>query len=364
MRRAVHAQGAKRLTVTEDWRIDAEKERLTQTTLISIGPAGTIVLAPMYGMNAAEISAWDSAGTKNLWRLPIGTGDKYEIRFVNRIGWTGPQLWVSDRSYEQVALIDATGKVTKSIEVPNFMRPTLAERRKWPLFDGNETLARYVDGSFLIRAGPPTKLIDTPGYDTTKVPIMLTNASGVITRMVASIPADVMIAGPRPNQFRPAPLPNRTLYAVSPDGMRLATAAASFAGKDSATFALTMINERGDTVLARRYPFTPQPVDPRSRDSLAKQLGGSTPAASALPKFFPALTRLVVGRDRSILVAFRAPPKDTASYPFVLIGADGAVIGTGQIPRRYTIGAIDRNHVWALERRVNVTKAIIRLGVR
>lgn len=359
-----------RLALVEEWRIDPRKEHVDQIGFISIAPDGRVIIAPGVG-RGGPIMAFDSTGKTMLWQLPTGWNRDFEIRYVNRIGWTGAQLWISDPGYDQIALVDNHGKVTKSLEIPAFARPSLAERHKYPLFGSMDPLARYADGSMLVRPLREKNVFDTPEFDSTATHLLRVSASGIISGSMARYTPDASVSFPFPNGVvsRPVPLQNRTYWNVSPDGMRVAFVTAAMAGKDSATFGVVMLSERGDTVFSRRYPYVPLPMPAKSRDSALAEnmrpIAGHPNAeirealAKKMPPILPPVRGVFIGRDRTAWIGLNPAPRDTA-YSRLILSPTGDVIGSIEVPRTTAILAADRDHVWASLREGTVAIAVVR----
>ena len=297
-----------------------------------------------------------------------------EIRSVDRIGWTGAQMWIGDRGLRQIALVDNAGKVTKSLENPPFARPSLSERRKYPIFADVDPLARYADGSLLVRPLREKNVFDTPEFDSTATHLLRVSADGIIAASVASYPPDISVSfpGDRGAITAAVPLQSRTLWNVSPDGTRIVLIAVAMSGRDSATFGVVMLNERGDTVFTRRLPFTPLLVTQLARESaLARRANvpGQTAdrvraaVAKRMPPFFPPVNSAFIGRDGTTWIVLRPPAGDTASQPLLILDPRGEPVGALSVRRNVAVLAADRDHAWTAERDGSGVVAIVRYKV-
>ncbi len=378
------------LKLVEEWRADARKLRVDQTGQISIAPDGRVIVAPGYargdGMRAsrvelgrtgrAELASLDSTGKTVLWRLAIGWGHDAEIRTVDRIGWTDTQLWIGDRGFRQMALVDRAGRVTKSIENPPFARPRLSERRRYPIFVDVDPLARYPDGSLLVRPLTEKNVFDTPEFDSTATHLLRVSADGIIAASVATYPPDasVPLRGARGAVQVAVPIQNRTLWSVSPDGNRIVLVSAAMTGKDGASIRIVMLNERGDTVFTRRMPFTPAMLAAKARDSVlngAVARRANVPAqvddqlraalAGRMPPFYPPVSSVFVGRDHTTWIALR--PADTTSQSLLVLDPRGETIGGLRVAPNSAVLAADRDHAWTIERDARGVVAIVRFRV-
>src|SRR6185436_1117682 len=66
------------------------------------------------------------------------------------VGWDANGTWVSDAAWGQIALLDQYGNVTKSVELPDWVRPSFANRKSFPVFEQMRVFSRYPDGSMLV----------------------------------------------------------------------------------------------------------------------------------------------------------------------------------------------------------------------
>ena len=353
------------LKLAEDWTIDSRTQQIGSTMWISIAPDGRVIAAP--GFNQGYITAFDSLGTKELWRVPIGRNRDLEILYVNRVGWTGNQLWISDRGYDQIALIDDKGKVTKSLALPAFARPLLSDRKKYPVLTSMDPIARYSDGSMLVRPVDKANVFETPEFDSTSTSLIRVSSGGIIQGTTASYPPEqsVSFSVSGTTERRPIPMQARTIWNVSPDGMRLVFITTSLSGPDSATFRVVSLSDRGDTVFAKKFPFAPMPISKTQKDSALARVQGVRGVAiqqvrfalaPKMPKHFAPVVSALVGRDYTTWIAMRAPAGDTTNTPWLILDPKGDAVGVTQAPRRTVMLAVDRSHAWGVRRGNNVER--------
>ena len=362
---AIHAQpikGAPKLTLTEELRVDPRKMGFDALNYLVVAPDGRIVLAPSTNVRQSAVKAYDSTMTKELWRLDIGRGDAFELRFADRIGWTGTQMWIADRGYDHVVLVDDKGKVTKSIENPEFARPPIRERDKYPVYGGMSPLARFADGSMLIRPFADEGFFDTPNFDASATHILHISRDGIILKTVATYPPEGYAEFKQGNRTMQigVPFQSRTFWTPSLTGTRLLFATAVAAGKDSAMIRVTVLNERGDTVVSRRHPFTTIPIPQRVRDSaMARVSAGQAgvplaevraEVAKLMPRVYPTLSAAVLGNDGTIWLGLRAAPGDTVNAHWLMLNPQGDIVGTTTTHRTVSIVAATATHVWTVER--------------
>src|SRR6185436_10095132 len=210
-----------------------------------------------------------------------------DIGYPMAMGWLGATdtMWVADVAYDQVALVDARGKVVKSIEYPSWIHPSWSERRKYPVFGHMEPLAVYRDETMLVIPSRPRSLIDTPGFDRSMTHILRTTWSGAIQRTIAAFPEDkraVRFHAKGCEYTVNVPFAARSFWNASVDGMRIALLDPGTSAADSGTVRLTTVNDRGDTVFSRTYPQPAVRVQQASIDNLLNSLRscGSIPVAA------------------------------------------------------------------------------------
>src|SRR4051812_38484233 len=170
------------LGVVEDLRIPLAEVRAQRGTIILVGSDGRMIAAPQWG---GDMIAFDSTGKPLPGKQPVGGPKDPEITFIAALGWVGKTMWVHDPRSDQIALVDPQLKVTKSLETPKWVRPTWADRRKYPVFARFEPLAVYPDGSWLVVPSSERSLVDTPDYDKSMRYFLRVTESGSIQRAIA-----------------------------------------------------------------------------------------------------------------------------------------------------------------------------------
>ena len=339
--------------------------------LKSVGPDGRMIVT-VYG---GEMRAFDSTGKSLGWKILVGMSRNSDIGWIERTGWTGSALWIADPQFQQVVPIDARGTLGKSIPYPTWVRPTWAERRKYPLFGYLDPFAVYADRSLLVRPRGPRALLDTPGFDRSIAHLLRIDADGVIQREVArfetggagrfTVPGDGRI-----EHTITAPFYDPPHWGMSADGQRFMIASPGVVPHDSGTVRVVAIGANGDTIFTRRYPSPSVRVTKAMADSaLAKvQEFGSTPAAVVraqlapkIPLFKSFITGFIVGLDHSAWIISR-PVSDTAvARDALIIDERGEPIATVRMPTGLTSFFADRAHLWGVERG---GRALVRLKLQ
>lgn len=327
---AAHAQATKpthppALAIVEELRVSLPDARAQRGSSLLLGADGRMISVPLWG---GDMVAFDSAGKPLPYKQTIGGPTDPEIRYAEKFGWVGKTMWVWDPPSSQIALVDAQLKVTKSLEIPSWVRPSWADRRKYPVFGRMEPLALYPDGSWLVTASSPKSLVDTPEYDKTMTYMLRIAESGVIQRTVARVPW-LPFAGGRP-QGTAGQRPRRpfAFWNASADGSRILIGVPSATPGDS-SHVLTMINEKGDTIYSHAMFF-------------------ADPAAAAR-----------IGRDGSAWLQLRGK---TGDRTWLALDPSGQQRGTITFENNAFIHDGDASRIWTTEK-VGNTQLLVRFRV-
>jgi hypothetical protein len=370
------AQAIRHLTLVQDLRIGAQGLSGQRDVLVAIAPDGRLIVAPRYG--GQPIVAFDSLGNRLSWKVATGGRDDAEILFPTRVGFIAgtSTVWVADQGYGQIALIDSTGKVFKSIENPSWIHPSWAERRKYPVFASMQALALYKDTTMLMLPGRERALLDTPGYDRSGLHLLRAAWGGSIQRTLAMVPNledHVTFLGKNCQHTTSIPFGARTSWAVSVDGSRVVVVTSGTSVADSGTVRVTSIGERGDTVFSRVLPQPAVRVPQETIDNLlSSQRACGTFTLEAvrdsvsrrISAFRSFIIGVTPGRDQTTWLTMR-PVADTATER-IAIGLDerGEIIGSVTLPPNQPLVGADRTHVWTVESgRMRIATAIVRYRV-
>jgi hypothetical protein len=352
---------APQLRAVQDLRVDQATTTGNRSAVLTVGPSGEILVAAQL---SGAIRGFDSTGKPLSWTLPFGNILDSEIRWVWRMGWIGNSLWVADPGFTQIALIDRGGKVTKSLEYPSWVRPAWADRRKFPVFGGLEPLAVYADGSWLVRPSRERSLVSTPEYDKSYSYLLRISESGSIEKLIARIPHGGALADPRFRSTSQATLPvyaPLTVWDASTDGSRVAVVSAALAGADSATYRVTAIGARGDTVYSKQFPFVPVPMSKQSIDSLrARYNRGGEEAVKRLPWAYPPVQGVLVGRDQTVWIELRSA---TPGRLWLVLDPKGDAVGTVRVPSEFVAKVAERGRMWGFDREADRVTALVRYRI-
>ena len=348
-----------------DLTLDVGDVSLTRYSQLLVDRRGRIWIAT--GAWDGLLVAFDSTGKRLDVNTPLGgrRNRSAEIGWVSRWGLTGggDSLWIGDRMFGQLLVLNDSGKIDHSYERPIWLRPSWSERRNYPLFSGLEWEAVYTDGTVLVTPGRRRALFDSPNYDRNAVHLLRATADGKILRTIAKLPASAGLNGHRlllrdgtERKSFDIPFFARAAWKVSPDGQRIAIVLPQLGPADSGAFRVVMLNAQGDTLFNRRYvtESTRVPVEAVAarlnavtafgrysaewiRDTLRKQI----------PVFASRVLSVQVGSDNSVWVWLTST--EAGSRAFV-IDANGEPVGTAHFPPGTRIAALARDHIWTSQR--------------
>jgi hypothetical protein len=324
-------KAASALAVVEDLRIPLAEVRSQRGNMILVGADGRMVVAPQWG---GDMLAYDSTGKPLPGKQPIGGPKDPEITYISAFGWVGNTMWVHDQRTSSIALVDPQLKVTKSLEVPDWVRPTWADRKKYPVFGRLEPLALYPDGSWLVVPGNEKSLVDTPEYDKTMRYFLRINENGSIQRTIARARVPSKEGSPRGSAMGPYAPPRGSLkamsfYNISSDGHRLVIGTPAAAERDS-THTVTMVSEKGDTLYSRVIQL-PSPI-----------------------------MAVRVGRDGSVWMQLHGKDHDRT---WLVLDPSGQQRGTVTFENISFVYDADASHVWTTERLNTTAQALVRYKV-
>jgi hypothetical protein len=324
---ASKAKSPPALGIVEELRIPLPETRAQRGAALLVGADGHMVSVPLWG---GEMVAFDSTGKQLPYKQTIGGPTDPEIRYAERFGWVGKTMWVWDPPSSQIALVDPQLKVTKSLEIPTWIRPSWADRRKYPVFGRMGALAVYPDGSWLVVPSSPKSLVDTPEYDKTLSYMVRINENGSIQRTIARVPwLPNAPRGGRPDVGKKGPSPrNFAFWLASPDGSRILIGVPSTAAGDS-SHVITVIGEKGDTIYSRPMLF-------------------ADPVAAAR-----------IGRDGSVWLQLRGR---TGDRTWLGLDPSGRERGTVTFENNTFIHDADASRLWTTEK-VGNTQLLVRYKV-
>ena len=353
------------LPVVRDLVIDASANDLSPVSWIAAARNGTIAI----GQAQDHLVRFFDEKGKSLGVLGRDGEGPGEFRRIDRGGWIADTLWVTDRSQPRFTLISPDLKLLRTVPMATGMRTS--ERDSNQSVQVISSLGLYANGDQL-KMGIIPALDDPqlPSWARTKantgsrIALGRVSSAGILLRPVAYTPFDQCGM----DMSALAKLCQRPLAEIGPNSDRVATATAATSGTDMGTFRVVVIDQVGDTIFARRFPFKPEQIDAHLRDSLtALAAAGPRPtqirglaSERPAPKIYPPLIHLVIGRDGTTWVEMRTT---TAGRPYLVLDPKGNPIGMVTLPPNTTIGAASRNTIWATQRDADDVESVVRFRV-
>lgn len=344
------------LRVADSIRIDVKQAKLENPMTIFPGPKGGLIVYSQW----RAVTGFDSLG-RRLWSQ--SSQNKREIADVTAFGWRGHEMWVSDAAWTQIALLDQYGNVTKSLELPSWVRPTFSNRKSYPVFESMRVLGLYDDGTMLVVPRSPVKITGATGYDENANYVLKINEDGVIQRAVAKFPSNILVGtGTEGQKVRFQNPLNQWLYRISPDGRRVVVVSVDTVAPKTDTVIVRALNERGDTVYTEKFGYPAQMYSDTQIDSIGRQHWGNNTdyreiRTKALPRRAPAVVGIALDADKSLWLTLRGNSK---SRPIIGIDAAGKYIGKFQLPASRTLKAANMGRVWIGEFRYDGRGDLVR----
>jgi hypothetical protein len=346
-----------RLRLIEGPAINGKKEKLEGDLTVNLGPSGQQVIRSGYDM----LKAFDSTG-RRLWSLDIGR--QGEVGDVAAIGWRGSQVWVSDRRFSQIALLE-NGVVTRSLELPTWVRPTWTNRKSFPVFGSLDVYALMNDGSMIVVPQRPHAIVGTVGYDTTMQYVVHVTENGIIDRPITKLASyDFVLRAAmrraysdrtddKPGRW-PLPAEYWPRLRVSPDGMRTVTVTVDTTHAGSDTIVVAALNEKGGPVYVRKFGFQRKTYTETEIDSIAlARFPRLSPVdranrAKYMTRSLASVRDVTLGHDYSVWITMR---EVDGAKAVVGIDPGGQFVGTIYLPRTFWLKAADRNTLWIVDYR-------------
>jgi hypothetical protein len=331
------------LRIADSARIDVKTAGLEAPFTLFPGPKGSVLVYWQWG----NVTAFDSLG-RRIWGKQSKRGER-DIAEISQVGWRGNEMWVSDAAFSQIALLDQYGNVTKSIELPSWVRPSFSQRKTFPVFESMRVYSLYEDGTMLVIPRSPVKITGATSYEENSNYLLKINEDGIIQRMVAKFPSNMM-SGKRADgeKFRIQNPLNQSISRVSADGMRAMLISVDTSDAKFDTVVVRAVNERGDTVFTQKFGYPAQHLTETQMDSVGRsQWGGDSeyrePRQKLLGHRGPAIASVAYDIDKSLWITLRG---NASSRSVVGIDAAGKFIGKLQLPAKRTVRAANLGRLW------------------
>jgi hypothetical protein len=342
--------------------IDDEATALTFFRQLEVGSDGRIyTLHPQESRIRVHDASGGAAGTIG------GPGEgPGEFSSPGVMGWRGDSLWVLDFRTYRFSYFGADGRFLTSRSIPIDLggsREAPPPRPEGLLPDGTifgsppawsqEVAAGKITERVVLRLDERALPVDT-----------LFRQSLVNTTWAIQDPRSTSGFGSYGRQ----PFSDTELVQLAPGTTELVRVEQTVPeSPEGAHFHVTRVALDGDTLFSREYPYVPRPIDPTLVDSLVRMRGQSmtqlppnfpgapTPARAEelareslyLPAYHPPVSQLVIGRDGSIWLKREALSADSADW--LVLSAQGAVVGTVTTPGNLSIQAAEAGRVWGME---------------
>lgn len=334
-------------------RVDDPRYGFSIGVTVTVGSGGTIyALDPQ----SSQVRVFDARGrlVRTFGREGPGPG---EFQAADALGWLGDTLWVIDPAQYRVTFFRPDGSVIRTLQVAVRGSSRYGTRAPMAMLADGSALAVPAPGAMLVTSGAVKRVpllrvsrrgepLDTVDWHSTDHSVFEV-ASGEGQRRV----------------FMYQPFKDTPIVAVAPDGRSFVVVERAAAARpDGASFRVTRLSARGDTIFSRRYQYTPSPLSPAFRRTWAAEQGGELVAGRAglnrreviarieeqlyVPPFRPPVTAAVVGRDGTVWLR-----REEGASDFVLwhvLNERGLIEASVRLPKKVYVHQASRSHFWGV----------------
>lgn len=349
---------AERWTLVPEIRIgslDDPDQSLTRVSGVATSPSGNVfVTQPQDRL----IRVFDSDGraTRVIGRAGEGPGEFSDL--ISHIGFLEDTLWVSDGRLQRVSFFDKAGKFLRS------------EPTRSPAIDGiyspTAPMRMLADGTGLVYPSYSGRLVRTGRI--TRRPLLRISRPGTVLDTLLWLPAggdQISIVMGEMVHYTSQPFSDEPLLAISPSGERIVVVERRAAeDRTSGYFQVTQMSAGGDTIMSRRYRYTPRPMPKPYVDSVVEAKaevlarGPSFRTASEaerelrkilyLPAMRVPITDVLVANDGSVWLKREDRPGDTQVWN--VLGSTGEVRAAVAAPTGLSLRLVDGGNIWGVER--------------
>jgi len=337
--------------LVEELRLDPYALDMVPIRAIAVAEDGTIAIAQSQDGHI-RFHAADGRELARVGRQGEGPG---EFTSITAMGWVADTLWAWDARQRRLGLVGPDLAFVRHLTMPAAIVDAAGVDARGRYAPGTPE-ALLPDGStiFTIESG----LDELAAAVLSETSLIARAASdGVISAVLHRLgTGGLMVVTPRSEMS--IPFANIPFRAVSPDGGAVAVGLASLDGPDSGTYAVTVVDSEGDTLVSRRYPFEGVTLPEAVADSVVggmidfargvdPGLAAAIPEQVRVPPVFPPLLGAVIGRDGTLFVQMYSGGQDQA---YSVIAGDGAPIGSFALPAGARVAVGDRDRIWTIER--------------
>jgi hypothetical protein len=349
------------LKLADSARIDMKKYRIEPPLTLFAGPKGGIVVYSQW----RSVTAFDSLARRR-WSQGSDNNDKREVADVTAFGWNAGGMWVSDAAWEQVALLDDYGNVTRSLELPSWVRPTFSNRKSFPVFESMRVYAVYPNGDMLVIPRGSMSITGATGYDQNATYYLRINEDGIIQKSIAKFPSNIVRGKEGNREFSFQNPLYQWVARATPDGARIMVVNVDTAAAKTDTVVVRALGEKGETLFTQKFAYPALVYTQTQVDSIARARWGNDTdyreaRAKLLPRRQPTVVDMAVDPEtRSTWISLRG---DANSRSVIGIDAAGRFIGKLLLPRRASVKAVSANGLWVGEARNDLRGDIVRYRV-
>ena len=354
------------LRVADSLKIDLQKLKIEPPLHPFPAPKGGLMVyaqwSSVWGFDSLGKRLW-SKGWSNNGNDKNNQTDKPEVGEVTAVGWDAKGTWVSDAAWSQIAILDQYGNATKSIELPDWVRPSFSNRKSFPVFESMRVYARYPDGSMLVVPRGTMDITGASGYDQDSNYLLKISEDGIIQRTIVKYPSNIIRRKTSEGKEFSFQNPfNQSWVRVSPDGMRTVVFRVDTSAANMDTVVLRALNDRGDTVWTQKfsYPvlrYTDAQIDSVGRSRWGNDTDYRERRTKEMPRRAGAVQELVMDIDKSVWLTLRG---NGSTRPVVGFDAAGKPIGKFLLPHRRVVRAANLGGLWVGEFRYEQRGDLVR----